>query len=247
MHKQYNKAPLFEVTCEIIFAQNEPWDVFFFSDFYEKIKDDFPHKVNTQEVILVAGTINNTNPIFEKRSKLECKNEEGNLMLVFKENFLGITVVPPYTGWSSFKENISQVLDAYKDIVRPVLVDKAVLKYRNKINIGAAHSYENICNSFNTRPNLNHLSINKDNMSATQMVLEFKSSDKKSILNIQQHTLNPDTDYPAPVLFDLGYLCVDAIDLIKEENFEIWLEEANEAVHKAFQDSLTTELKETFN
>jgi uncharacterized protein (TIGR04255 family) len=254
MHKQYNNPPLFEVSCQIFFAPDKEWDVFFFSEFYEKISEDFPHKVTIQDFVLpdnrfiVHGeNVSVSSPVIEKRSKMECKNEEGNTILTFKENFLGITVVPPYTGWKSFKELIAKVLAIYKEVVNPVLINRTVLKYRNKINVGTRHSYQSLSNVFTTKPHLEPLSANKNSLRATQMVLEFDSNDKKSILSIQQHTLRAEDEFPAPVLFDLGYLCIDALHLINDDVFEKWLEEANQTIHESFEASLTEQVKQTFN
>ncbi len=162
MHQQYNKPPLFEVTCEMTFIPDESWNVFFYSEFYEKIKERFPHKIATEEYIIPTGIVigQNQQPILEKRTKLECKNEEGNLLVTFRENFLGVTIVPPYTGWQDFKEIISYVLELYKEVVQPVLIKRIVLKYRNKVNVGTHHSYQSISNFFNTRPNLDQFRTN---------------------------------------------------------------------------------------
>ena len=37
---------------------------------------------------------------------------------------------------------------------------------------------------------------------------------------MQQHTLRAEDEFPAPILFDLGYRCVDAVHLINDDSLK---------------------------
>ncbi len=251
-HQQYKNPPLFEIVCEIRFSSNK-WDVFFFSDFYEKIKERFPDKTTTQEVFLpgqpfaLSEGVTIEGSFLQKRHKLMCKNKANNVSIRFSENLLAINLIPPYNGWDNFKEIILFVLESYKEIVCPNTIEKILLKYRNKINTGEEHSYENICNTFSYRPQLETTNAIFQSLAAVQMIVEIKANEEKDILILEQNTLTPDEEQKAPVLFDLNYLSLDASGLIDSTAYTRWLDLANDAIHEAFEAALTPNAKANFN
>ena len=181
MHQQYTKPPLFAVICNIYFASSDVWNPSFFDTFYNKIQSDFPHKTLLEDLILpkssfvISATenikIDSTSGLLEERTKMECKNQDENIKVIFSENLLQLIIVPPYEGWEKIKPIILHTLDMYNEVTQPILIKKAVLKYRNKVNVGAEHSYENMKRFFTTLPQFD---TTIGSLSGVQMIIQSK-------------------------------------------------------------------------
>gem|GEM_PF-4628504 len=78
-----------------------------------------------------------------------------------------------------------------------------------------------------------------------QIVLEMPFENQRDVLAIQQATLLPEPNMPAPVLFDIAYTTVNAIDLAFDE-FSSWLDIAHERIEDVFEKGLTEQIKTTF-
>lgn len=252
MDKQYKNPPLYEVVCEVIFT-SENWDVLSFSSLYDAVKAEFPKKKTSQDYLLPGGivmqgeNINVEGPVLLKRDRLICKNESENLVIQFSENQFSIHSLPPYVGWTKLKELILKTYTNYVKIVNPTGINRSTLVYRNKINTGDVHSYENFTSVFSLYPYLESEILANKELSSVQMQVELRSKDNKSVLALQQDTLRPDGNLPAPVSLTLTYVCLNAKDLIDKNIYTAWLDEAHDAIDVTFQNAFTQITKEGFN
>lgn len=244
MSKQYKSPPLIEAYCEIQF-EGSKWDIIYPAEFYNAVKEDFPIKetIELQDFHVVINDDNvgvKPNAQFSKPI-LQCTNEKQNVIIQFTEKVLILRVVSPYMGWLSFKELILDIYDKCFNVIGDREIKRVNLVYKNTLKTGKSHSYENTKKYFNLYPNIpnNH---DPNIGTAIQMLVELPSKDNRSVLVIQQSTLNPVNDIEAPIALNIKYICLFPESI----QFESWLEDAHNSIQDTFESSITEFSKSKF-
>jgi uncharacterized protein (TIGR04255 family) len=215
------------------------------AEFYAKVKQQFPIK-ETKKMppsfainIAPQGSIGVTTEQ-NQRYILQAWNDSRSQVVQIADNLLSISFLKPYSEWPIFKKAIIDCLEYYKEVVQPNSIDRVVLKYINKIDVGAKHSYESLKEIFVFLP-LVPQEIGDAN--SLQVLMEIPHREGKDILVIQQATLVSETNMQSPILFDISYLLVNNTDF-QLDSFQDWLENAHEQIEKTFDLSLTESFKQ---
>jgi uncharacterized protein (TIGR04255 family) len=244
MSVQYQKPPLIEAIFEANFIA-EAWDMTMVGDFYKQINHDFPIKM-TKEQAGLGIEINQTGANIVNRNQKSITqffNEQKNQLVQVSTNMLAVNSLPPYMSWDNFKALIVRCLAHYQEVAKPKGFASIMLRYINKVNIGEECSYDNMRRYFHLLPHI------PDGLphSATSLNtnIEMPFDERSNILSIVQATLLPEMDMQAPVLFDLNFICIKP-QTVALEHIENWLEHAHTQIERIFEDSLTTEAKQSF-
>jgi uncharacterized protein (TIGR04255 family) len=239
--KKYSNPPLVEAVFELFF-QTTNWNPVIPGLFYNEIKEIFPIITSNQTgfgfILDPQGLkIGSGNP-----DMTQYKNADNDTLVQLTSGFLTVNKLPKYNNWTSYKETISFVVDALKRVLPAIETIRLGLKFINKIDIGDYHSYENFKKHFEVYPILPKNFNN--NLSSVQLNLETPIIPDTEILALSLVSLKKDSDYKAPMMFQLYYTRIKDVNIVVVED---WIQEAYNRLYETFDNSLTKSCKNGFN
>lgn len=245
MVEQYKTPPLVEAVCEINFEILN-WDITYLADFYNIIKHQFPIKktieINDFQILINENGVGvNTN---QKTNKpvLQCTNEIDDVIIFFSDTSLIVGIGKRYKGWNFFKDLVIDIYNSFNKVVNHKIFKNLSLSYKNTIATGDEHSYENFKKHLSLYPHI-PFTETKQTITSIQLFIEIPSEDNKSVLSLQQATLKPIENIPAPIAFNLKYICLQPNEIV----FSDWLEQAHNSIQNLFESSVTNFSKSKFN
>ena len=179
-----------------------------------------------------------------QRFILQLWNKPQNLAIQIADNLLIINTLKTYSTWNVFKKSILYALEQYKSVAKPAHIQRIILKYINKLDMGEKHSYQKLQDTFKLLPLIPN-AIEGD-ATSLQMIVEIPYHNGREILAIQQATLKPEDNKRSPVLFELNYILLHP-NSVSFEDFEKWIEQAHLCIENAFESGLTDKTKEKFD
>ena len=141
----YQHAPIEEALCEFTFAPTAPteqWDMTLPGRimYHPNLKDIYvgPSRQQTvQQVVsdMMGGPNAPTNiAVSSTLLRVLIPTADQKAVLGIGPYTLSISSMRPYEGWdNAFKARIHQALNAYRDVAKPTMVNRIILKYINRL------------------------------------------------------------------------------------------------------------------
>lgn len=136
MGRKYKNPPVVEAVCEFRLSQNTPWDLTVPGIFYEKIREDFPHR---EQRVASQVELAHEPQSFQQRIKtfehILLLSEDRKRIVQLGPRLLVINVLRPYPTWQGFKPIIEKVWKILLEIVEVKGLERIGLRYINEIKI----------------------------------------------------------------------------------------------------------------
>ncbi len=148
---EYINHKITEVVCIIRFdpKQNIPWDSTFLGKYYELIKDKFNKKEEfiTKQFNLQFKDQNISSNAIEGEREMIFKNEQENLAIILKSNYISFHALSPYPGWDVFLNDIIiKYFNFYKEIGFGNGIHSVQIIYINTFEIEKNHKLSDYLN-----------------------------------------------------------------------------------------------------
>ncbi|MFH0857451.1 MAG: TIGR04255 family protein [Candidatus Magasanikbacteria bacterium] len=243
--KQYKTPPLVEAVCEFRFDPKSIWDSTIPGLLYEQIKGDFPIRENVTEGVVefFFNKQKDLNPRIDHTENEVPRfwNEKKNLFVVLKKNLLSVHCVNSYTGWDEFKKHIIFIFGKYILLANPVVgLNRVGLRYINEIPFEKIDS-SGLQKNFLFRPNLVQGVVEENNFLGLQV--GYMSKEDDNLVKIQLNNIEK-LDKGPVFVFDVDYFNNKVVDF---DNIVNWMDQAHSRIEYIFENSITQELKQTFD
>ncbi len=143
----YKTPPIEEALCEFRFEPGRDWDLTVPGKLQTQLSNKYSGKPQQGRVVEVElDTQKGTSPNLRYRegfAKVQLVTDDGKRMVGVGPDVLSIHMLRPYqyppdskaSGWDEFKPRISDALEAYWEVSKPVGVRRIGIRYINKIII----------------------------------------------------------------------------------------------------------------
>ncbi|MUG97107.1 TIGR04255 family protein [Scytonema sp. UIC 10036] len=136
--RQYRNPPIEEAVCEFRFAPGSAWNFTVPGLFYEKIKDFYTGEPRQQNLVAAEFQTspqpqNSEIRVRQTVNKILFPSANTTRLVGVGPDILSIHILRPYEGWDEFRGRISQALDVYLEVIKPVGVKRTALRYINRI------------------------------------------------------------------------------------------------------------------
>ena len=108
----YPRPPIKEAACEVVFRENQPWDITLPAIIYSKLRESYPSRPSM-----------GTSSFFRSRQdsvpQVVLSTVDARKQVKFGANSLVVSVLAPYNGWEEFSPRIKQALSTFIKVTRP--------------------------------------------------------------------------------------------------------------------------------
>lgn len=243
MGRRYRKPPLEQFVCEFRFEPGSPWDLTIPGLIYERLQGDFPkRKQEARYESRLKKAKQGLEHEVTKSEQIKLLNESENAFVQIGQNLIAVVHLRPYPGWEEFLPMINRGLEVYKEVARPVGINRIGLRCVNLVRI--PDSKVELEQYFDFYP---HLGKRLPNEIGTFLSgVEFGFNEGRDILRLQIQTAvseNPQAE--TDILLDLDYF-LGISGSIGFEDMDKWLSIAHGRVEDAFEGSITGKARELF-
>ncbi len=236
MLRKYKNPPVIEAICEFRLNQNTPWDLTVPGMFYERIKEEFPHRESrvVPKVEFVSEPY-----VFEQRIVISehilLLSEDRKRFIQLGPRLLVLNVLKPYPTWQKFKPIIEKVWRNLLEIVKVNGFERISLRYINEIKI-SEQSFR-LDEYFNFYP---YIGLpQKPVFFILGSEFSYEGENDRCRVN-----LTPATGRNVLIL-DIDYFLTNLQNLSLEQ-FMDWIEKAHNRVEEIFDGCITDKLKSVF-
>lgn len=124
----YPRPPIKEAACEVVFRENQPWDITLPAIIYSKLRESYPSRPSM-----------GTSSFFRSRQdsvpQVVLSTVDARKQVKFGANSLVVSVLAPYNGWEEFSPRIKQALSTFIKVTEPAGIASIRLRYQNEIRI----------------------------------------------------------------------------------------------------------------
>jgi len=246
--KRYLKAPITEAIIDLKVTFPEKFSADRFAEIEDRVKDRFPIK-EKEMIYRGVGAI-----VFEPGLPVKVDaNQHHNGFLfrsvdnlrIFQATLSGFTFnrLAPYESWEEFSTDAKYLWEAYKEIYKPIHVERAAIRYINQIHI-PTEGLTDLKDYLRTVPEVSE-DLPQKALHSFFTQLQIPQEDLECMLIISE-TLVPQPD-PKLITVTLD------LDLFRQQIWEsgdedIWnfLEKLRKRKNKVFEASITQKAKEMF-
>ncbi len=241
MGRRYAAPPLIEAVCELRLTPDTQWDLTIPGMIYEKVKDDFPNREQrlAQEVEIEQGPQGMQQKV-RTDERVLLTTENGRSFIQIGSHLLAVNCLKPYPAWAGFKPLIERALQALNTTVKVKGIERAGLRYINRIEI-PTHTIK-LEEYFDFRPHLGPNLPKRTSGFALQCLLPFS---EKDACTVQLSSAVPEEAGNSAILLDLDYFLVQPRAIVLDKALE-WIEEAHQRIEEVFEGCITERLRELF-
>jgi uncharacterized protein (TIGR04255 family) len=136
MRRRYANPPVVEALCEL-YTSGSAWDATIPGLFYEKVRDHFPKRGQSQPV---ASETALRDPalaarILSPEPRSQFQREDGTRMIQVAPELVVVNQLRPYPAFEDWRPQIVEVLDLYRELARPTRLERIGLRYINRVVI----------------------------------------------------------------------------------------------------------------
>lgn len=241
MNRRYRQPPVVEAVCQFVLSPDTPWDVTIPGLFYEKLKDDFPHReTRVFRGVGVRVPSDQEQPAFflGEEPVLVLSSESRTMLVQLGPRILTVNALKPYPSWAIFRSRIEQAWSNLRTVVQVEGLEFVGLRYINQVKI--SEFPQDLEDCFEIRPNFGPLP-------ATQ-ILAFIAGGLISLNEGRDRCrvqLNNTLEDPKTVFLDIEYSLAQPKALALEQITD-WMEEAHNKIVEIFEGTITDRLRATF-
>ncbi|MBI2921577.1 MAG: TIGR04255 family protein [Planctomycetes bacterium] len=140
MGEKLQKPPLVEALCELRFDPASPWDMTFPGLLYERVRNDFPERVQVDALeIDVGSSLGRARlaPVQRKVDRMQFSRPDKSAMVQVGPHLLTVNHLRPYPTWDGFRALISHVIEEHERVAGFLPVKRLGLRYVNQIELPA--------------------------------------------------------------------------------------------------------------
>ena len=243
--RRYRKPPVVESLCEIYFSDSK-WDDTIPGAFYERVKSDFPNKRQReiQQAEIMLGTSGEAAAGVRRLPPwMQFVSANGERMLQIARDLLVVNQLRPYPHFEAWEPEVYKALAIYNELAKPGKVVRLGLRYINRVVIAQARVQME--KYFTIYPQLPQAL--GDTHGAFLVRVEVPQPQQGRTVLITFGTAEP----PAPGANGQAFL-LDLYDILQREcppdkaTLEKEIQTAHDNVVKAFEGSITDQLRELF-
>jgi uncharacterized protein (TIGR04255 family) len=238
--RKYQNPPLLETVAEFRFVTRGTWDAAIPGLVFLALKGTFPTRAMAHNVEVAPS---DQGPAIQLQALIQFRSEDNARFVQLAPHYLSVHHTKPYSGWTAWAPTIQQVLQAYVETAKPAGVQRAGLRFVNRIAFSPG-SIEP-ASYFNFYPHLGEQLPQHMAGFVTSVTLPF--AEKRDGLRLQLRSAQPG---PAPehrpaVELDLDYY------LRRPESLEVgdlttWLDGAHLEIESVFEACLTDRTRQLF-
>lgn len=138
MTRRYANPPVVEALCEI-YTTGSAWDLTIPGLFYEKVRDRFPKRGQARDVVIEAtvGAPELAARLIPGEPRTQFSSEDGSRMIQVARDLVVVNQLRPYPAFEEWEPRIPEALGFYRDLAKPVAIQRAGLRYINRVVIPA--------------------------------------------------------------------------------------------------------------
>ncbi len=135
MGRTYKNPPVIEAVCEFRLSQDTPWDLTIPGLFYERVKDDFPHR--EQRVVSEFEFTQEPHGLRQRAvtsERILLFSQDRKKIIQLGPRLLVINVLKPYPTWQGFKPIIEKSWNNLLEVVEVKGIERIGLRYINQFD-----------------------------------------------------------------------------------------------------------------
>jgi uncharacterized protein (TIGR04255 family) len=251
--RQYKNPPILEALCEISFAPSKPWNATVPGKLHSLVINSYGGEPRQQQILeteLLASPTGRPNFRFKEGfGKVQLPTLDGTRLLAIGEDVLSVHIMQPYqagahlenSGWTEFRERISQAIDAYWEVAFPKGVSRIGLRYINLLE--AEGEKVTISDYIRSGPH--------DIPGLPDQMIDFKSRDEYIYddgirLVISQGLAPAPRQEVAALLLDIDLICVSE-EILDREQALAMADDLRERERVVFELLITDKSRSAFN
>lgn len=243
MGKKYKNPPVVEALCEFQFIQSAPWDLTIPGLIYERIKEDFPEKIQHSGMVFqMFPTEKGIEPKIELvPTRIQFSNEEKTAFVQLAPDLFVVNQLKPYPGWDNLNLLIRKNFKTYIEIAKPKGLKRIGLRYINVFEFTSQNlKSEEYFNYYPSIPkNMTNL------LNSFLIKTEFLYNNKKENLTLQLGSIIPSKPDVSSIVLDIEYATIST-EHVTFNNIEEWIEKAHEEIEVSFETVIKDNIRELF-
>jgi uncharacterized protein (TIGR04255 family) len=240
---RYRKPPVTEALCEFYFA-GSVYDATLPGQFYHRIAQSFPEK-QEQQFLQVQFPLSPNGPTVSAptlQPRMQFRNPHENRLVQLAPDLLVVNQLAPYVAFEKWEPDILKCLSIYHDLASPQGIVRLGMRYINVVDleVGDGPHYK-LEDYFRVRPELPDTLVP---LGTVLLRLELLFPDQHKVL-LTLATTPPRRLGAVSYVFDL-YDIMTVDEGFGMDAVPTHLAQAHVNLGKAFEESLTPALKNTF-
>jgi len=130
---RYQKPSIVEALCEFAFEPSQPWDWTVFGQFASAFPELSVREQAEVMAIDLKGDAQSMSQKVRREPRMRFFRGDRTRLAQVGENLLAANVLSPYPHWNEFRTFILQALEAYKQAALPAAIQRAMLRYIDRI------------------------------------------------------------------------------------------------------------------
>jgi uncharacterized protein (TIGR04255 family) len=244
MAYQYRRPPIVEATFECRFAASEGWTFASPSTIYNLVHPVYPSEPtiianSNLELAADTGEVKASVRMLPQDQRFQFSTTDGHHLIRVGRDVISVHVMPPYPGWTEFRERIKAALDAYLQVVKPSSIERLSIRYVNRIELGTDPLDLN-----------NYFRVPLEppeglGFSLTSFFLRLEGTRPDGVKLIQSFGSAPG-DVVA-IILDLDVIRDVSAPAVLEDDLLATIDSLREVERSAFEASITDKLREIFD
>lgn len=243
--KKYANPPLIEAICDFHFVPSQPWDWTVLGLVYDRIKGEFPNKIQPNSPMLNVSIGMPSGGPMPGAARMQFRREDGSALVQVGPDNLTVNHLTPYSGWPQYREMIAGALAVYRDVAAPQGLHRIALRYINRINIPAGLMRDvgvEIGDYVLAQPSIPDLVPQVFSSWAQRVEIFFNEANM--VLVLQSGTGAGSETFPVSFLLDLT-MSPPMLPVALDDALT-WLEQAHANIETVFEECLGPKARELF-
>ncbi len=237
----YKNPPIVEAICEFRLSQDTRWDLTIPGLFYERVKDDFPHK--EQKMVSQIELTQETNTFQQKiimSERILLFSDDRKRIIQVGNWLLAINVLKPYPTWNGFRSIIEKCWNNLLEIIDIKGLERVSLRYINQVQL-PFESIE-IEEYFEFYPYIGERLPQTPSYFIVSAEFPYDGGRDKCRVQLTPGIVG---DSELAFILDIDYFLARQRDIDISTVMD-WIEKAHGRVEEVFEGCITDKLRETF-
>lgn len=242
MERKYKNPPILEAICEFRLTPDTPWDLAIPGLFYERVKDNFPHREQRMvQEIVVRGIPQSFQHRVQTTERVLFFVPDRRTLVQIGPRLLVINTTKPYPTWEGFKPYIKKAWESLQQVVEVRGLEQMGLHYINQIELPSQEA--NLEEYFEFYPFVGKRLPQR--MVGFISGAEFAYAENRDHCRVQLVPAISESSQMVLIL-EIHYFLARPRAVSTNEVFD-WLEEAHGRLIEIFEGCITDRLRQIFD
>lgn len=237
MGRPLKSPPLVEALVEFRFAPTSEWDWTIPGRLFERIRDEFPTRVEVRPFVMVGagpGGPPESAPPVPAPERLQFKRADGTAMVQVGPRLMVVNHLKPYPNWENFRDLVLKIFDIHASVTGPLPIARIGMRYINHLPSRTLDLEKEITILAPVRTIMdapfNHFYQRYD----------LQIEEPKGTLVHQCGTAFAGTEMVT--MLDLDFFSTEPGEASDSDGLRAWLDSAHDRIEEAFRSSLSDSL-----